>query len=222
MDRALGSGLTVLGDRVTVGNMNLPPIGRSYTKKARADGEERTREALLDAADSAFFSGRWEQTSLTEMAAAAGVTKQTLFRHFGAKQGLLEQAARRGMQRVRDQRWSAPTRDISGAVDNLLDHYEEVGERAMRIAAGSGGSGGQAIDAVGRVARQMHYDWVDYAFGSWLNHVRGKARTRRRAALIALCDVHTWWLLSHDLGLARAELRATLIQAIRSLLEEDA
>lgn len=207
--------------------MNLATADRSYTKVARADAQKRTREALLDAAESAFFSGQWEQTSLTEMAAEAGVTKQTLLRHFGAKEGLLEQATRRGMQRVRDQRWSAPTRDVAGAVDNLLDHYEEIGERAMKIATGSGsggggGGGGQAIDDVGRVARQVHYDWVDYAFASWLTRARGKTRARRRAALIALCDVHTWWVLSRDLGLARTEVRATLIQAIRSLLEEDA
>ena len=39
-------------------------------------------------------------------------------------------------------------------------------------------------------------------------------------ALIALCDVHTWWLLSDDLGLDRAEVRGTLIDAIEALLEE--
>ena len=74
---------------------------------------------------------------------------------------------------------------------------------------------------LGRAARQLHPDWVEHAFKAWLDRLRGKARTRRRAALIALCDVHTWWLLSHDLGFARPEVRATLTQAIRSLLEED-
>jgi hypothetical protein len=43
-------------------------------------------------------------------------------------------------------------------------------------------------------------------------------RERYRAALIALCDVHTWWLLSHDLGFERAEVRATLANAIERLL----
>jgi hypothetical protein len=39
-------------------------------------------------------------------------------------------------------------------------------------------------------------------------------------ALIALCDVHTWRLLTHDLGLARSEVRATLIDAITRLTQE--
>jgi hypothetical protein len=33
--------------------------------------------------------------------------------------------------------------------------------------------------------------------------------------------VHTWWLLSHDLALSRAEVAATLTRAISRLLEED-
>ena len=48
-----------------------------------------------------------------------------------------------------------------------------------------------------------------------------KDRRRRRAALIALCDVHTWRLLSHELELPRAEVRATLIDAVESLISEE-
>lgn len=198
--------------------MNQAAATRPYRQAVRAERADRTRDALLDAAEDAFFSDQWEQVSLTEMAAAAGVTKQTLLRHFGSKEGLLEQAWTRGFERVRDQRWSAPTDDLPGAVDNLLDHYEEVGEGAMKIAAG--GARGAAMAETGRVARKLHYDWVDHAFGAWLRRRRGKVRARDRAALIALCDVQTWWLLSHDLGLPRPEVRATLIRAIGSLLKE--
>jgi AcrR family transcriptional regulator len=199
--------------------MNPVQSGRPYKSVARAEARERTREALLDAAEATFFADRWERASLSEVADSAGVTKQTLLRHFGSKQGLLEAAWWRGIERVREQRWLAPTHDIPAAVDNLLDHYEVMGARAMSIAAGSGG--GEAVAEVGRAARELHYEWVEHAFGSWLERYGGKPRVRVRAALIALCDVHTWWLMSHDLALGRAEVRATLIQAISSLLEEE-
>ncbi|MGI8863647.1 MAG: TetR/AcrR family transcriptional regulator [Solirubrobacteraceae bacterium] len=192
--------------------------GRSYTQTARAKSQERTREALIGAAAEAFFSGRWEHVSLAEMALAAGVTKQTLLRHFGCKQGLLEQMLRHGFDLVRDQRWAAPTDDIAGAVDNLLDHYEQVGERAIVI--GNGGGASKAVTELGDSARQLHYDWVQHVFGAWLERLRPKDRARCRAALIALCDVQAWWLWSHELGMPRAEARATLIQAIERLLEE--
>jgi AcrR family transcriptional regulator len=191
--------------------------GRTYVKVARAESEERTRSALLAAADEAFLSGPWDLASLESIAQAAGVTKQTLLRHFGSKDGLLEQTLRRGITGVQTQRLSAPTDDIPGAVDNLLDHYEERGGRAMR-STNLDVDGPLAELAV--MARQFHYDWVDHAFDRWLTAVPGAERGRIRAALIAICDVQSWWILTHDLGLARAEVRATLILSIRRLLGE--
>jgi len=192
--------------------------GRPYNQVARAAAQQRTRDALLDAAEAEFFGGGWEQASLEAMAATAGVTKQTLLRHFVSKDGLLEQAVLRGYTRVRDQRWAAPVDDVAGAVDNLLDHYEDMGERAMRMSSLDGR--GDAIAEVGLRARKLHYDWVEHAFGRRLDGLGSEPRARCRAALIALCDVQSWWLLSHDLGLTRAEVRATLVQAIERLTEE--
>src|SRR3954454_7595259 len=68
---------------------------RPYTQVKRAQERERTRGALLDAARDVFLSGAWEETSLEAIAARAGVTKQTLLRHFGSKRGLLEAGAQR-------------------------------------------------------------------------------------------------------------------------------
>jgi hypothetical protein len=74
---------------------------------------------------------------------------------------------------------------------------------------------------LGRRARQFHYDWVELAFGTWLTAPRPPERRRLRAALIAVCDVQAWWILTHDLELPRAEVRATLILTINRLLGED-
>jgi AcrR family transcriptional regulator len=188
---------------------------RSYTKVARAEAERQTRSELLAAADEAFLSGPWGQVSLESIAAAAGVTKVTLLRHFGSKDGLLEQTLRRSLAEVQEQRFNAPTDDIAGAVDNLLDHYQERGGRAMR-------STNFDVDGplaeIARRARQFHYEWVEHAFGTWLAPARPSERAQLRAALIAICDVQTWWILAHDLGLARSEVRAILILAISRLL----
>lgn len=190
---------------------------RTYTKVARAEAEQQTRSALLAAADAAFLGGPWEQASLESIAHAAGVTKQTLLRHFGSKDGLLEQTIRCRMAEVEQQRLSAPTDDIPGAVDNLIDHYEALGGRAMR-------STNLDVDGplgeLARTARQFHYDWVDHAFGRWLETAPAPQRPRIRRALIAVCDVQTWWILARDLGLPRSEVRATLILTIQRLLGE--
>ncbi len=191
---------------------------RPYKQKARARARERTRDALAQAAAEEFYEGRWQHTSLEALSARAGTTKQTLLRHFGSKDGLLLQALARAGAQVLDQRWSAPRGDIEAAVENLLDHYETWGERSLRIGAWQ--SGPPALAKLSQLARQVHYEWVEHVFEPWLAGLDEPARTRRRGALIALCDVQTWWLLAHDLGFERAQLCATLTEAIAGVVGE--
>jgi AcrR family transcriptional regulator len=190
---------------------------RPYTQVKRAQAAERTRAALLDAAEHVFLAGDWEAASLESIAARAGTTKQTLLRHFGSKAGLLEAGAQRGLAAVGAQRLQAPTDDIDGAIENLLDHYEDRGDVGLKLAAMQGDG---AMAEIADRARRLHYDWVDHAFGAWIERAEAPAPTR--AALIAICDVHTWQTLKRDLGLPRTEVHRTLTLMIRRLLEEDA
>jgi AcrR family transcriptional regulator len=189
---------------------------RTYVKVARATAEERTRIALLNVAEATFFEGRWEATSLHSMATEAGVTKQTLLRHFGSKDRLLEQAFQRAFERVEAQRMQSPVNDISGAVDNLLDHYDAVGDASLKIASMDGGG---LVADIGRRARQLHYEWIDHAFGTWLAAPSEHERQRLRAILITLCDVRAWHILTRELRLSRAEARRSLLLSIGRLLQ---
>jgi AcrR family transcriptional regulator len=191
---------------------------RSYNKVARAAGEERTRVALIAAAERAFFSGAWDRVSLDAIAADAGTTKQTLLRHFGSKPSLLEAAYSGPFEEVRSQRMSVRAGDAGAAVDNLLDHYEAVADHALAIGSMQGS---EAIDRIGARARAMHYEWVEHAFGPWLTEMKPPTARRRRAALIAVCDVHAWVVLARDLGLPRSEVKKTLLTMINPLLEVD-
>lgn len=193
---------------------------RPYKKVARARAQEQTRDALLEAAIDEFYGGHFPQTSLEAISAKAGVSKQTLLRHFGSKEGLLMQALVRAGSQVLDQRWSTPVGDIPGTVENLIDHYEAWGKRSLRIGAWED-EGPAVLARLSRMARQVHYDWVEHAFNGWLEPLDAVARAHRRAALIAICDVHTWWLFSNDLKLDRAEVQAILIEMIERILAEE-
>jgi AcrR family transcriptional regulator len=189
---------------------------RPYRQVARAETQQRTREALLDAATAELYEGDWPNASLTSLAAKAGVTKQTLLRHFGSKEGLLVQTLVRGAEEIRDQRWSTPPGDAPAAIKNLLEHYDTWGERAMRVGSWQGESGVLAVLSQG--ARQLHYQWVEHAFEPWLSQLSEGPRRRTRAALIVLCDVQSWWILSHDLRLERGEVQAVLTDLVERLL----
>lgn len=54
-----------------------------------------TREALLDAAQDAAVAGEWARTRMADVAAAAGVSRQTLYNEFGSKDALAAALAAR-------------------------------------------------------------------------------------------------------------------------------
>lgn len=180
-----------------------------YRQVAREQAQQRTREALLDAAIDEFFGERWSETSLAELAARAGVTKQTLLRHFGSKEGLLIQALARSAAQVLDERWNGPVGDVDGAIENLLDHYEIWGPRARRIGAWQDAP--SVLAKLSQAGRQVHYEWIEFVFAPQLERLEEAASSRLRAELIVVCDVQTWWILAHDLKLGRAEVGSILV-----------
>lgn len=195
--------------------MALEISQRPYKQGARAESQQRTREALLDAAADEFFAGG-TLAPLEVLASKVKVTKQTLLRHFGSKEGLFQQALQRSASEVLDQRWSTPIGDVEGAIENLLEHYEEWGERGMRLEAWQ--ISPTPFARLARMGRRIHSEWVDYAFEPWLQAREGHARERLRGQLIAICDVQVWWVLTHYLKLDRDEVKASLVEIVEKLL----
>jgi AcrR family transcriptional regulator len=181
---------------------------RQYKQVAREEAQQRTREALLEAAIDEFYADRWSKVSLTALAARAGVTKQTLLRHFGSKEGLLIQALVRSAAQVLDERWNAPVGDVDGAIENLLKHYEAWGARARRLGAWQDAP--SVLAKLSRAGRQVHYQWIEFVFAPQLAGLDAAVFARLRAELIVVCDVQTWWILAHDLALGRDEVKTIL------------
>jgi AcrR family transcriptional regulator len=60
-----------------------------------------TRDALLDAAFDAIVAGDWARTRMSDVAAAAGVSRQTLYNSFGSKDALATALALREAEKFR-------------------------------------------------------------------------------------------------------------------------
>jgi AcrR family transcriptional regulator len=58
-----------------------------------------TRDALLDAAYDVVVAGEWQNTRMLDVAAAAGVSRQTLYNEFGSKDALAQALAVREAER---------------------------------------------------------------------------------------------------------------------------
>jgi AcrR family transcriptional regulator len=73
--------------------------------EAVADGAEAgaSAEHLARVAARLFAARGYDATSVREIVEAAGVSKPTLYYHFGSKEGLAQALVRRPMERLRDQ-----------------------------------------------------------------------------------------------------------------------
>src|ERR1700733_14492149 len=67
-----------------------PPEEDPRARGARTK-RDRTRRALLDAADAAFGSRGWARTRVEDIAQSAGVSAATAYNHFPTKHALLAQ-----------------------------------------------------------------------------------------------------------------------------------
>jgi AcrR family transcriptional regulator len=195
---------------------DVPSPKRSYRMGARAEAKAATRERILDAAGRRLSPLEGEdRVSLEDIAADAGTTVQTILRHFGTKDDLFEAVMHQLGELVRRERSKVPVGDVPGAVKNLVRHYERFGDAVMRVLAEE-----QRRPALKRLTdhgREIHYEWVDRTFEPQLAKLSGLARARRRAQLVAVCDVYSWKLLRRDMKLGVRETELALIELIEGL-----
>ncbi len=190
---------------------------RPYRMVARAESAAATGERILDAAVEVFWESPAEQVSLHEVARRAGVTVQTVIRRFGGKEGLFAATAEREVERVRRQRDEARTGDVNGAVRVLVDHYEAMGDRVVRLLAEE-----ERVPELRRLAdqgRASHREWCARVFAPALEGREGADRKRRLAQLVAVCDVYTWKLLRRDAGMSRRQTELALVELLEPMLE---
>jgi AcrR family transcriptional regulator len=183
--------------------------------RARADATAETRSRIIRAVLDLHVERFHDQITLEDVAGRAGVTVQTVLRHFGTRDRLVTAAAEQAKSEVLEQRNAAPVGDIGGAVENLLDHYEQWGRTALRLLAQE--ERVPQLRAIANGGRAAHYAWVDRTFGPFLAE---SSDPLLRPKLIALTDVFTWKLLRLDLGLDRTATASALASMIRAVVAD--
>ena len=180
---------------------------------ARAEAAADTATRILDACEALFYEAPGRDATLDQVADRAGVSVQTVIRRFGGRDGLFAATAERASSRVTSHRDTAPAGDLDGALDVLYDHYEEHGDRVMRMLADEARS--ERLAGILAQGRASHAAWCQRVFAPALAGRRGAARELLLAQLVAVCDVYTWKVLRRDRGLGRAHSQ----RAVRALLE---
>jgi AcrR family transcriptional regulator len=197
-----------------------PPATRAYRMVSRSQAAERTHQAIIQAAFALYSERDFDQVSLDDVAAQAGVTVRTLLRRFGSKEALLDAVAEAADAEVEDRRQEVPPGDAAAAVRCVVTDYEGYGDAIMRLLSQE-----DRVAAFGRIAergRRLHHEWVEQAFAPQLTRRSGAARRRLRAQLIAITDVYTWKLMRRDLGLGRSATVEALGEMVAALTGEPA
>ena len=179
----------------------------------RAAALELTRERILQAACEAFMRGWYDDVTLRDIAAEAGVALQTVVNHFGNKEALFGVAAERISHTISTLRWSVEVGDLEGAATTLVDDYDQTGDFTLRTLAIE--ERAPVVQPLIARGRRGHQEWVEHVFAAALAGLRGVDRKRRVAQLVVATDVFTWKLLRRDKGLSRDQT----ITAIRELVE---
>jgi AcrR family transcriptional regulator len=190
---------------------------RSYTMRARAESTAETRQRILDAVNQLSYEQLSVQIALTDVAERAGVSVQTVLRHFGTKDALFEAAWDLEVVRVRGER-TAPVGDVGAAVAVIVGSYERTGDWAVRL---------QAVEhtedlarRVVTIGRKFHRAWVEEVFASQLD---GRAdRAELVELLIVATDVLTWKILRRDARLSRRATCGRMQRLVRAVLSSAA
>jgi AcrR family transcriptional regulator len=190
---------------------------RPYRMVARAESAAATGERIIDAAVEAFWESPGLQVSLDEVARRAGVSVQTVIRRFGGRDGLIAATVEREADRVGRQRDQAPEGDVPGAVKVLMDHYEGMGDRVVRMLAEEVRD--PALRPIAERGRTLHREWCLRVFAPALATRTGADHRRTLAQLVAICDVYTWKLLRRDAGLSRRQTELAIVELLEPILE---
>ena len=188
---------------------------RTYRMGARARAVERTRERVVAVAREHFTRLPYDEVRLAEVAAAAGVTQQTLLNHFSSKEGLFLAVVDVLGPEIEALRGPVVPGDAAAFARGLVRQYEALGDANVRLAAVA-----ERIPALAAgldLARARHTAWLHEAFGAQLPDDAG-TRRRALAGLYAVTDVGTWKLLRRDLGHSAAETTSVLEHLLRAAL----
>lgn len=182
---------------------------RAYTMRARADAKTQTRLRILRAVRELAEEAFDLDPTLDAVAARAGVSVQTVLRHFTSRDALLDAAIDAGLDETAEE-WRAPVGDVAAAVRIVVDHYERRGDFMFHL-TGHERDDPRFAKILGP-ARELHRQWVEHVFAP---HLTSGADLD---LLVVATDLFTWRLLRRDRGLSRATTESRMRRLVDAVL----
>lgn len=186
---------------------------REYSMANRSVAAARTRENILGATMALSAEKLTVEIVLADVAARAGVTVQTVLRHFGSRDGLFDAVVEFVTNDVVTER-EAPVGDVESAIGIIVDHYESRGDWVIALLGQETTDG--RVRGVTDIGKRVHREWVDAVFGPLL--VDRRDREVGCDLLGVATDVYTWKILRRDRGLSRAQTEHRMLTLVDAIL----
>jgi AcrR family transcriptional regulator len=186
---------------------------RSYTMRARAEATAATRRRILESVNTLSEERLSLEIVLADVAERAGVSVQTVLRHFGSKEKLFAASLEHRLGQVRAER-ATPVGDVRAAVGAITASYEREGDWMLAILARE-----HVDERCGQIVnrgRAVHREWVSTTFASQL-----AGRTDRDVLvdlLVVATDLYTWKRLRRDAGNDQATTTERMLHLVRAVL----
>lgn len=183
---------------------------------ARAESTAATRRSIVDAFTVLFAEQHYGDITLDAVAARAGVSVQTVIRHFGSKDSLFAAAAQEFSEDEEGARAASPVGDPAAVVRFIVGRYERNGDAVLALLAQEARLA--PLLAAAEEGRGFHHDWVARVFAEHLDSLDHGARRVRHGQLVALTDVYVWKLLRRDMGFGRRRTEKAMTETIVALM----
>lgn len=188
-------------------NGAMTKVSRAYTLRSRAEGVERTRAMILGALIELTAEMPFVSISLTVIAKRAGVTVQTVLRHFGTREGVIDAALDFAIAHEEAVR-RCEAGDVDGALGILIERYESQGDAVLTL-LGQERWEPRVLPLMNR-GRAFHAAWLETVFSPQLAGLSASERSNRIDLLVVATDLYTWKLLRRDRGRSKTRTLAQM------------
>jgi AcrR family transcriptional regulator len=183
--------------------------------RARADTAADTRRRILQAAFDLSGEKLSVEIVLADVAERAGVSVQTILRHFGSREALFDAVTSFAHDQIVAER-AAPAGDVPTAVHVIFSHYETRGDAVLRFLAQE--LWDEQVRLITDLGRRTHRAWVQAVFAPQLAARPAADREALTDLLLVATDVYTWKLLRRDKNLDRNTAERRVRHMIAALL----
>jgi AcrR family transcriptional regulator len=189
---------------------------KPYSATIQMEIKTHTNQRILAAVKALTLDFWLDEITLFQIAEKANVSIQTLFRHFGSREQLIQHAVNLISADILSQHAIPDEVSVQSIVSNLIEYYDLNGLFIIRLRSQAARLAEFEDFQVGW--QNSHHQWIQNSFAIYLQALTTISQNELADTLFGLTDVHFWYVYHHELRKSRQELNIIWVRILRSLL----